>query len=292
MRRMGIEALAPQPGTSEAAPGNKIYPYLLRKLAIVRANQVRALDTTSTPMAKGFVYLTAVVDVASRRVLTHKVAVTREACHARETIEEAFARFGMPEIVNTVQGSQFTAEELTNAVLSKGVKLSMDGRGAWRDNVFVERLCRSVKYERVYLMATTAWAPLVSISPNTSFGTTPIARTQVSIGQHRSRPMTTCCPNWHRLHRMKSLVRPELPTASVGSSQVTTAAVDNSAPLATRPQSTYRSGKVVQTTGATSIGMGLNRSRNSCILQSASRYATTSLAMTKSRIRDLTEIVR
>jgi putative transposase len=104
-------------------------------------------------MAKGFVYLTAVVDVASRRVLTHKVAVTLEACHAREIIEEAFARYGMPEIVNTDQGSQFTAEEFANAVLSKGVKLSMDGRGAWRDNVFVERLWRSVKYERVYLMA-------------------------------------------------------------------------------------------------------------------------------------------
>jgi putative transposase len=153
MRRMGIEALAPQPGTSKAAPGNKIYPYLLRKLAIVRANQVWALHTTYIPMAKGFVYLTAVVDVASRRVLTHKVAVTLEACHTREIIEEAFSRFGMPEIVNTDQGSQFTAEEFANAVLSKGVKLSMYGRGAWRDNVFVERLWRSVKYERVYLMA-------------------------------------------------------------------------------------------------------------------------------------------
>jgi putative transposase len=153
MRRMGIEALAPQPGTSKAAPGNKIYPYLLRKLDIKRANQVWVLDTTYIPMAKGFVYVTAAVDVASRRVLTHKVAVTLEACHAREIIEEAFARYGMPEIVNTDQGSQFTTEEFANAVLSKGVKLSMDGRGAWRDNVFVERLWRSVKYERVYLMA-------------------------------------------------------------------------------------------------------------------------------------------
>jgi putative transposase len=153
MHRMGIEALAPQPGTSKAAPGNKIYPYLLRKLAIVRANQVWALDTTYIPMAKGFVYLTAVVDVVSRRALTHKVAVTLEACHAREIIEQAFAKYGLPDIVNTDQGSQFTAEEFTNAVLSKGVKLSMDGRGAWRDNVFVERLWRSVKYERVYLMA-------------------------------------------------------------------------------------------------------------------------------------------
>ena len=151
MLRMGIEALAPQPGTSKAAPGNKIYPYLLRKLSIVHANQVWALDTTYIPMARGFVYLTAVVDVASRKVLAHKVAITLEACHAREVIEQALMRNGTPDIVNTDQGSQFTATEFTDVVLAKGCKLSMDGRGAWRDNVFVERLWRSVKYERVYL---------------------------------------------------------------------------------------------------------------------------------------------
>jgi putative transposase len=153
MRRMGVEALAPQPGTSKAQPGHKIYPYLLGKLAITRANQVWALDTTYIPMARGFVYLIAVVDVASRRVLAHKVAITLEACHAKEVVEQAFARHGTPEIVNTDQGSQFTAEEFTAAVLKQGCKLSMDGRGAWRDNVFVERLWRSVKYERVYLKA-------------------------------------------------------------------------------------------------------------------------------------------
>jgi len=153
MLRMGIEALAPQPGTSKAAPGNKIYPYLLRKLAITSANQVWALDTTYIPMAKGFVYLSAVVDVASRRILTHKVAVTLEACHAWEIIDEAFARYGTPEIVNVDQGSQFTADDFTQAVLDRGCKLSMDGRGSWRDNVFVERIWRSVKYERVYLKA-------------------------------------------------------------------------------------------------------------------------------------------
>jgi putative transposase len=151
MLRMGIEALAPQPGTSQAAPGHKVYPYLLRKLAINRANQVWALDTTYIPMARGFVYLTAVVDVASRRVLAHKVAITLEAVHAKEVIEQAFAHYGVPEIVNTDQGSQFTAVEFTDVVLTRGCKLSMDGRGAWRDNVFVERLWRSVKYERVYL---------------------------------------------------------------------------------------------------------------------------------------------
>jgi len=153
MIRMGIEALAPQPGTSKAAPGHKIYPYLLRNLTIRRSNQVWALDTTYIAMARGFVYLTAVVDVASRRVLAHKVAITLEAVHAKEVLEQAFAQYGVPEIVNTDQGSQFTAEEFTNAVLAKGCKLSMDGRGAWRDNVFVERLWRSVKYERVYLKA-------------------------------------------------------------------------------------------------------------------------------------------
>ena len=153
MLRMGIEALAPQPGTSKAAPGHKVYPYLLRKLAITRSNQVWALDTTYIPMARSFVYLTAVVDVASRQVLAHKVAITLEAVHAKEVIEQAFARYGAPEIVNTDQGSQFTAVEFTDVVLARGCKLSMDGRGAWRDNVFVERLWRSVKYERVYLKA-------------------------------------------------------------------------------------------------------------------------------------------
>jgi len=155
MRRMGMEALCPQPGTSQRHPGHKIYPYLLRKLAITRANQVWALDTTYIPMARGFVYLTAVVEVASRMVLAHKLAVTMEACHAKEIIEQAFARLGAPEIVNTDQGSQFTAEEFTSAVIDRGCKLSMDGRGSWRDNVkvFVERLWRSVKYECVYLKA-------------------------------------------------------------------------------------------------------------------------------------------
>ena len=153
MQRMGIEALCPQPGSSKPAPGHKVHPYLLRKLAITRSNQVWALDTTYIPMARGFVYLTAVVDVFSRKVLAHKVAITLEACHAREIIEQAFAKYGTPEIVNTDQGSQFTAEEFTGVVLGAGCKLSMDGRGAWRDNVFVERVWRSVKYERVYLKA-------------------------------------------------------------------------------------------------------------------------------------------
>ena len=153
MQRMNIRSLAPQPGTSKPGPGHAIYPYLLRHVTVSRSNQVWALDTTYIPMEKGFVYLTAVIDVASRRVLAHKTSTTLEACHAVEIIERAFARFGTPEIVNTDQGSQFTASEFANAVLRRGCKLSMDGRGAWRDNVFVERLWRTVKYERVYLRA-------------------------------------------------------------------------------------------------------------------------------------------
>ena len=153
MRHLNIKALAPKPGTSKARPGHKIYPYLLRHRPITTANQVWALDTTYIPMRHGFVYLIAVIDVASRRVLAHKLATTLEACHAVEIIEQAFVQYGTPEIVNTDQGSQFTASEFADAVLKQGCQLSMDGRGAWRDNVFIERLWRSVKYERVYLCA-------------------------------------------------------------------------------------------------------------------------------------------
>jgi len=153
MIKMGISAIAPQPGTSKRNPQHKVFPYLLRKLVIHRSNQVWALDTTYIRMARGFVYLTAVVDVYSRLVLAHRTAITLEACHAVDALNEAYENFGKPEIINTDQGSQFTAQEFVDAVLDHGVKLSMDGRGAWRDNVFVERLWRSVKYERVYLRA-------------------------------------------------------------------------------------------------------------------------------------------
>jgi putative transposase len=153
MRKMGISAIAPQPGTSKRNPKHKTFPYLLRKLTINRSNQVWALDTTYIRMRKGFVYLTAIVDVFSRRILAHRTAITLEAIHAVEALQEAFNRFGTPDIVNTDQGSQFTAQEFVDLVLSSGAKLSMDGRGAWRDNVFVERVWRSVKYERVYLRA-------------------------------------------------------------------------------------------------------------------------------------------
>jgi putative transposase len=155
MKRMGVEALYRKPNTSRKHAAHKIWPYLLRNRKIERSNEVWALDTTYIPMERGFVYLTAVVDWASRRVLAHRVAITLEAEHAVAVLEEAFAKYGQPEIVNTDQGSQFTSEAFTDAVLGKGkgILLSMDGKGSWRDNVFVERIWRSVKYEEVYLKA-------------------------------------------------------------------------------------------------------------------------------------------
>jgi putative transposase len=153
MRRMGLEAIYRKPRTSDKHPGHKVYPYLLRDVVIERVNQVWALDTTYVPMARGFVYLTAVIDVASRCVLAHRVATTLEASHAVEALERAFAQYGTPEIVNTDQGSQFTAEVFIEAVLARRSNMSMDGRGAWRDNVFVERLWRTIKYEEIYLKA-------------------------------------------------------------------------------------------------------------------------------------------
>jgi len=153
MRRMGIEALYRRPNTSKPAPGHKIYPYLLRGLDVVRLNQVWAMDITYIPMARGFVYLTAVLDWFSRRVLSWRVSITLEVEFCRDAVEEALARHGRPEIFNTDQGSQFTSAAFTGLLLGNDIAVSMDGRGAWRDNVFVERLWRSVKYEEVYRRA-------------------------------------------------------------------------------------------------------------------------------------------
>ncbi|MGC1613545.1 MAG: IS3 family transposase [Candidatus Acidiferrum sp.] len=153
MRRMGIEALYRRPHTSKPADGHKIYPYLLRGLTVDRANQVWAMDITYIPMARGFVYLAAVVDWFSRRVLAWRVSITLDVGFCLDAVEEALARFGKPEIFNTDQGSQFTSADFTGLLLENAIAISMDGRGAWRDNVFVERLWRSVKYEEVYLRA-------------------------------------------------------------------------------------------------------------------------------------------
>lgn len=153
MKRMGIEALYRKPNTSKPAPGHQIYPYLLRKLPVTRSNQVWAMDITYIPMARGFVYLAAVVDWFSRRVLAWRLSITLEAAFCIEAVEEALARYGRPEIFNTDQGSQFTSTAFTDVLLKNEIAISLDGKGAWRDNVFVERLWRSLKYEEVYLRA-------------------------------------------------------------------------------------------------------------------------------------------
>jgi putative transposase len=156
MRRMCIEALYRRPNTSKAAPGHKIYPYLLRGLVVDRPNQVWAMDITYIPMARGFVYLTAVVDWFSRRVLAWRLSITMEVDFCLDAVEEALAKYGRPTIFNTDQGSQFTSAAFTGLLLENKIAISMDGRGAWRDNVFVERLWRSLKYEEVYLRAYTS----------------------------------------------------------------------------------------------------------------------------------------
>ena len=153
MQRMGIQALYRKPNTSKKHPGHKVYPYLLRGLKIERANQVWATDITYIPMACGWVYLCAIVDWASRKVLSHRVSISMDTAFCLEALEEAFAKYGQPEIFNTDQGSQFTSDAFTEALKARGVAISMDGKGAWRDNVFVERLWRSIKYEEVYLHA-------------------------------------------------------------------------------------------------------------------------------------------
>ena len=153
MRRMGIETLYRRPNTSKPAPGHKIYPYLLRSLAVTRPNQVWATDITYIPMARGFVYLAAIVDWFSRRVLAWRLSNTMDASFCIEALEEAMEKHGRPEIFNSDQGSQFTSEAFTGRLKKEGIQISMDGKGRWADNVFVERLWRSLKYEHVYLHA-------------------------------------------------------------------------------------------------------------------------------------------
>jgi putative transposase len=153
MRRMGIEALYRKPNTSKPHPEHQVYPYLLRAMSIERANQVWAMDITYIPMARGFVYLAAVIDWASRKVLAWDISISMEADFCVRVLDTALAHHGKPEIFNTDQGSQFTSLAFTERLKDEGIAISMDGRGCWRDNVFVERLWRSVKYEEVYLRA-------------------------------------------------------------------------------------------------------------------------------------------
>jgi putative transposase len=151
MRRMGIAALGPKPRTTKPAPEHKIFPYLLRNLAIGRPNQVWAADITYVPIGRGFLYLVAIIDWASRAVLAWNLSNTMDVSFCVSALEAALARFGRPEIFNTDQGSQFTSAAFTGTLAAAGVRISMDGRGRWMDNVFIERLWRSLKYEDIYL---------------------------------------------------------------------------------------------------------------------------------------------
>jgi putative transposase len=153
MRKMGIQALYRKPNTSKKHPKHPVFPYLLRGMTIDRANQVWAMDITYIPMARGFVFLTAVLDWHSRKVLAQRVSITMESEFCVEALQEAIAKYGAPEIMNTDQGSQFTGAEFIGELHRHGIHISMDGRGQWRDNIFVERLWKSVKYEDVYLKA-------------------------------------------------------------------------------------------------------------------------------------------
>ena len=150
---MGIRALYPKPRTSKPGKGHKIYPYLLRDLVIDRPNQVWATDISYIPMAKGFVYLVAVIDWYSRKVLSWRLSNSMESDFCVDALEGALSRYGCPDIFNTDQGAQFTSEAFTDTLKEAGIDISMDGKGRWIDNVFVERLWRSVKYEEVYLKA-------------------------------------------------------------------------------------------------------------------------------------------
>ena len=153
MRLMGIVAIYPRKRTSQPGEGHKIYPYLLRGLLIDRPGQVYATDVTYIPMPRGFLYLVAVIDWYSRRVLSWRLSNTLESDFCVEALEEAIAVYGPPEIFNTDQGAQFTSTAFTEVLERNGVTISMDGKGRWIDNVFVERLWRSLKYEEVYLKA-------------------------------------------------------------------------------------------------------------------------------------------
>ena len=153
MRVMGLESTAPKPNTSKAAPEHAVFPYLLRNRKVCRVNQVWASDITYIPMARGFAYLVAVIDWYSRLVLAWRLSNTLETAFCIDAVEDALAHYPQPEIFNTDQGSQFTSESFTGVLLSRGVRISMDGKGRCIDNVFVERLWRSLKYEEVYLHA-------------------------------------------------------------------------------------------------------------------------------------------
>jgi putative transposase len=160
MRVMGIESLAPKPGTSKRHPKHPVYPYLLRGMTIDRPNQVWATDITYIPMARGFMYLIAIMDWASRKVLSWRLSNTLDTRFCVEALKEALLKYGAPEIFNTDQGCQFTSEAFTSVLKAWNVRISMDGKGRFKDNIFIERLWRTLKYERIYLKSYETGAEL------------------------------------------------------------------------------------------------------------------------------------
>ncbi len=158
MQLIGIQAIHPGPKTSQPHPQHKIYPYLLRNLNIDRANQVWASDITYLPMENGFIYLTVIMDWYSRKVLSWRLSNSLDSSFCVDALEEAIHRYGKPEIFNTDQGSQYTGDAFIDVLKDNDIDISMDGKGAWRDNIFVERLWRSVKYEEIYLNAYESMA--------------------------------------------------------------------------------------------------------------------------------------
>ena len=221
MRRMGIEALYRRPRTTKPEPGHKIYPYLLRGVEITQPNQVWAMDITYIPMARGFVYLAVVLDWFSRRVLAWRVSITMEAAFCVEALEDALARHGKPEIFNTDQGSQFTGAAFTGVLIKNEIAVSMDGRGAWRDNVFVERLGAALNTRRCICGPTKASATPELRSAATWTFIMADVHTRALTASHPIKPTSRRCPSaWQ-------------PNPGRGS--------------------TYRSGKTVQTTGSSSL---------------------------------------
>ena len=194
MKRMRIEAIYRRPNTSKPAPGHKIHPYLLRGLVVDRPDQVRAMDISYIPMKRGFVYLAAVIDWHTRRVLAWRVSITMEVDFCLEAVEEAISRHGKPGIFNTDQGSQFTSAAFTGLLADNAIRISMDGKGAWRDNVFVERLWRSVKYEEVYLKAYESVAEAPPRSAAIWISTTASAPIRAWAPAPRTRPISIASP--------------------------------------------------------------------------------------------------
>ena len=157
---MGIESLAPKPGTSKRQPKHPVFPYLLRRMTIDRPNQVWATDITYIPMARGFMYLIAIMDWATRKVLSWRLSNTLDTIFCVAALKEALLKYGAPEIFNTDQGCQFTSEDFTSVLKTWNVRISMDGKGRFKDNIFIERLWRTLKYERIYLKSYETGAEL------------------------------------------------------------------------------------------------------------------------------------